>query len=186
MARLNSNDYAVVWPRSAKAVEIKPLAKRLDGLEGKTIGQLWDDLFRGDEIFPILEGGAGAPLPRREVRRLRRLRLHARRRGAAGAGRAAGASMQATGGGRGHLRDGVLRELHARRVAGQRGCRAGRRPHRLARVRGLPRSGGHHRHGPRASRACRSRSCPATSMCRRSTSCAPTCSASRSRGDPQG
>jgi len=31
------------------------LAPRLDSLAGKTIGQLWDDLFRGDEIFPILE-----------------------------------------------------------------------------------------------------------------------------------
>ena len=55
MARRNSGDYAVVWPRSAKAVEIKPLAKRLDKLEGKTIAFLWADLFRGDEIWPILK-----------------------------------------------------------------------------------------------------------------------------------
>ena len=55
MARRNGGDYAVVWPRSAKAVEIKPLARRLDTLEGKTIAFLWDDLFRGDEIWPILK-----------------------------------------------------------------------------------------------------------------------------------
>jgi len=55
MAQRNSNDYAVVWPRSAKAVEIKPLAKRLDTVDGKTIAFLWDDLFRGDEIWPILK-----------------------------------------------------------------------------------------------------------------------------------
>ncbi len=55
MTRRNSGDYAVVWPRSAKAVEIKPLAKRLDVLDGKTIAFLWDDLFRGDEIWPILK-----------------------------------------------------------------------------------------------------------------------------------
>lgn len=55
MARRNSGDYAVVWPRSAKAVEIKPLAKRLDTLDGKTVAFLWDDLFRGDEIWPILK-----------------------------------------------------------------------------------------------------------------------------------
>src|ERR1043165_3046047 len=55
MARTNSGAYAVVWPRSAKAVEIKPLARRLDGMEGKTIAFLWDDLFRGDEIWPILK-----------------------------------------------------------------------------------------------------------------------------------
>ena len=45
----------VVWPRGRKTVEPRPVAPRLDSLEGKTIGQLWDDLFRGDEIFPILE-----------------------------------------------------------------------------------------------------------------------------------
>ena len=55
MARRNSGDYAVVWPRSAKAVEIKPLAKRLGSMEGKTVAFLWDDLFRGDEIWPILK-----------------------------------------------------------------------------------------------------------------------------------
>jgi hypothetical protein len=59
MTRRNSGDYAVVWPRSAKAVEIKPLAKRLDSIEGKTIAFLWDDLFRGDEIWPILKQELG-------------------------------------------------------------------------------------------------------------------------------
>lgn len=59
MTRRNSGDYAVVWPRSAKAVEIKPLARRLDTIEGKTIAFLWDDLFRGDEIWPILKQELG-------------------------------------------------------------------------------------------------------------------------------
>jgi len=56
MARRNSSDYAVVWPRSAKTVEIKPLAKRLNTLDGKTVAFLWDDLFRGDEVWPMLKG----------------------------------------------------------------------------------------------------------------------------------
>ena len=47
--------YAVHWPRGGKTVDIVPLAKRPDTLEGKTICQLWDYMFRGDEIFPILE-----------------------------------------------------------------------------------------------------------------------------------
>ncbi len=47
--------YDVVWPRGEKSVELGQLAQRLDTLEGKTIAQLWDYLFRGDEIFPILE-----------------------------------------------------------------------------------------------------------------------------------
>jgi hypothetical protein len=51
----NSSDYAVVWPRSAKAVEVRPLAKRLGSLDGKTVAFLWDALFRGDEIWPVLK-----------------------------------------------------------------------------------------------------------------------------------
>jgi hypothetical protein len=33
----------------------RPLAKRLDTLNGKTIAQLWDFLFAGDEVFTALE-----------------------------------------------------------------------------------------------------------------------------------
>ncbi|HEV8616074.1 MAG TPA: hypothetical protein VGU22_11340 [Methylomirabilota bacterium] len=44
----------VLWPRGRKTVDVRPLAKRLDSLEGKVVGELWDDLFRGDEIFPML------------------------------------------------------------------------------------------------------------------------------------
>jgi hypothetical protein len=54
MAKHNGT-YAVVWPRSAKSVEVKPLAPRLDTLDGKTVAFLWDDLFRGDEIWPMLK-----------------------------------------------------------------------------------------------------------------------------------
>lgn len=45
----------VLWPRGRKTVDVRSVAKRLDTLEGKTIAELWDDLFRGDEIFPVLE-----------------------------------------------------------------------------------------------------------------------------------
>ena len=51
--------YRVVWPRGAGTVRASDVAPRLSTLEGKTIGQLWDDLFRGDEIFPILEEELG-------------------------------------------------------------------------------------------------------------------------------
>jgi hypothetical protein len=44
----------VLWPRGRKTVDVRSLAKRLDRLDGKVIGELWDDLFRGDEIFPML------------------------------------------------------------------------------------------------------------------------------------
>ena len=58
-----SGKYAVVWPRSERAVEIKALAPRLATLEGKTIAFLWDYLFRGDEIWPILTEELGRRYP---------------------------------------------------------------------------------------------------------------------------
>lgn len=45
----------VVWPRGGKIVERLPLARRVPTLAGKTIAFLWDHVFRGDEIFPIVE-----------------------------------------------------------------------------------------------------------------------------------
>lgn len=47
--------YEVVWPCGNKAAEAGRLAKRLDTLEGKTVGNLWDGVFRGDQIFPVIE-----------------------------------------------------------------------------------------------------------------------------------
>jgi hypothetical protein len=53
----------VLWPRGRRTVTVKPVAPRLSTLAGKTIGQLWDDLFRGDEIFPMLEGELSRRFP---------------------------------------------------------------------------------------------------------------------------
>jgi hypothetical protein len=52
-----SNDglYDVVWPCGERKMKQRPLAKRLDTLNGKTIAQLWDFLFAGDEVFAALE-----------------------------------------------------------------------------------------------------------------------------------
>ena len=45
----------VVWPRGRRLVERSPLAHRLPTLDGKTIAFLWDYVFRGDEILPVVE-----------------------------------------------------------------------------------------------------------------------------------
>ena len=50
------NRYAVVWPVAERRLKTRPLAKRLDTLDGKTVAQLWDYLFAGDEIYDELEG----------------------------------------------------------------------------------------------------------------------------------
>jgi hypothetical protein len=47
--------YEVVWPCGERKQAQRPLAKRLDTLNGKTIAQLWDFLFFGDEVFTVLE-----------------------------------------------------------------------------------------------------------------------------------
>ncbi len=46
--------YDVVWPRSPGGIQQQRNAARLDTLAGKRVGFLWDYLFRGDELFPIL------------------------------------------------------------------------------------------------------------------------------------
>ena len=47
--------YEVLWPRGRKVEGLKSLAKRLDNLKGRTIGELWNRDFHGDEIFRTLE-----------------------------------------------------------------------------------------------------------------------------------
>lgn len=51
---MNEPTYDVVWPKSALGVQTQPHAPRLDGLDGKRVAFLWDYLFRGDELFPLL------------------------------------------------------------------------------------------------------------------------------------
>ena len=46
--------YEVVWPRSRQAIDPQALAERPATLDGKTVAFLWDYLFRGDEIFPVI------------------------------------------------------------------------------------------------------------------------------------
>src|ERR1043166_3394833 len=59
----NDGHYEVYWPRSPRQTNAKSLAARVDTLEGKTVAQLWDDLFRGDEVFALLEEGLKARFP---------------------------------------------------------------------------------------------------------------------------
>ena len=55
--------YEVFWPRGARQVKRKALAPRPATLEGKTVAQLWDFLFRGDEVFELLEEGLRTRFP---------------------------------------------------------------------------------------------------------------------------
>lgn len=51
--------YEVFWPRSPRQQRRRTLAPRPGTLNGKTVGLLWDYLFRGDEVFELLKTGLG-------------------------------------------------------------------------------------------------------------------------------
>jgi hypothetical protein len=59
----NDGYYEALWPRSPRQSKVKALAPRLDTLAGKTIAQVWDHVFRGDEVFAFLEEGLRARYP---------------------------------------------------------------------------------------------------------------------------
>ena len=54
---------SVYWPRSPRQAGVRPLSPRLDTLDGKTIAFVWDYMFRGDEIFRLLEEGIRSRYP---------------------------------------------------------------------------------------------------------------------------
>ena len=51
----NSNAYQVVWPSGKRVKTGARLAKRLDTLEGKVVCELWDWVFKGDQMFAVWE-----------------------------------------------------------------------------------------------------------------------------------
>ncbi len=59
----NDGYYEALWPRSPRQSKVRPLARRLDTLAGKTIAQTWDYVFRGNEVFEFLEEGIKARFP---------------------------------------------------------------------------------------------------------------------------
>ena len=54
----------VLWPLSRRAVEDRPLAPRLPDLNGKTVCELWDVIFRGETIYPLVREHIRARFPR--------------------------------------------------------------------------------------------------------------------------
>ena len=46
--------FDVMWPLSRKAVKRAAAAPRLPDLNGKTVCELWDVIFRGETIYPLV------------------------------------------------------------------------------------------------------------------------------------
>ena len=51
---MHETPYETVWPLGKKAYRGRTLQARVPDLSGKVIAELWDYLFRGEDIFPIL------------------------------------------------------------------------------------------------------------------------------------
>lgn len=61
MARKHAQGkYQVVWPRGKSVIDRAAPAPRLENLNGKTVAELWDYVFRGEEIFPLIESELSA------------------------------------------------------------------------------------------------------------------------------
>jgi hypothetical protein len=56
--------YDVLWPLSRKAVKATAAAPRLPDLNGKTVCELWDVIFRGETIYPLVREYIKARFPR--------------------------------------------------------------------------------------------------------------------------
>ncbi|MCC7484600.1 MAG: hypothetical protein IT529_06380 [Burkholderiales bacterium] len=46
--------FEVLWPLSRRAVRAATAAPRLPDLNGSTIAELWDVIFRGETIYPLV------------------------------------------------------------------------------------------------------------------------------------
>ena len=50
----NEPKYDVLWPLSRKAVKRTAAATRLPDLNDKVVAELWDVIFRGETIYPLV------------------------------------------------------------------------------------------------------------------------------------
>lgn len=65
MTSVTQNDgyFEAYWPRGELQQRTMSLAPRLDSLAGKKVAQIWDELFKGDQVFDLLEEGLKAQYP---------------------------------------------------------------------------------------------------------------------------
>jgi hypothetical protein len=51
---MEMHNHEVVSPLGQEAVRQSSAARRLDRLAGKTLGEFWNGVFKGDQTFPII------------------------------------------------------------------------------------------------------------------------------------
>ncbi|MFN0299309.1 MAG: hypothetical protein ACKVQU_03030 [Burkholderiales bacterium] len=55
--------FEVISPAGVQLIEQKAVSPRLPDLNGKTVGEIWNGVFRGDETFPVLRAGLTRRFP---------------------------------------------------------------------------------------------------------------------------
>lgn len=55
--------YEVVWPLGKSHWDTRPLNPALPDLNGKTVAEIWDRVFRGEEIFPAIRAALKKRFP---------------------------------------------------------------------------------------------------------------------------
>jgi hypothetical protein len=55
--------FEVLWPLGRKAVNARRAAPRLRDLSGKVVGELWDSIFRGEVMYPLIREHLRARFP---------------------------------------------------------------------------------------------------------------------------
>jgi hypothetical protein len=63
MNRADDSRFDVVWPLGRKAFAERDIEERVGDLAGKVIGELWDYVFRGEELYPILRAKLAERFP---------------------------------------------------------------------------------------------------------------------------
>lgn len=54
MERNGEPQYEVLWPLARKAKRAQSTAEAIGDLSGKTVAELWDFIFRGEVIYPLI------------------------------------------------------------------------------------------------------------------------------------
>ena len=63
MSKQTEPRYEVLWPLSRRAVADTNAAPRLPDLNGKVVAELWDVIFRGETIYPLVREYIKARFP---------------------------------------------------------------------------------------------------------------------------
>jgi hypothetical protein len=59
--------FDVIWPKSSNGAQTRRPSSRLGSLDGNRIAFVWDYLFRGEELFPVLADELRRRFPGLEV-----------------------------------------------------------------------------------------------------------------------